>query len=319
MLNNVYRDDVRQFEEFTRNSNELIEDFDFDGKAVFVNSEGASGDTGHDNAIAEETTARNHDKYPGFIDFRRTKKVMILDAGYDVSTQTLLEFPKSLDEFSDYGITLVSVGHGEPNVTENYSSKAEALQALIESGIFPIFESHDDDESTEGRAERKPIKGYVYIRKANRGVDTGEPTQSGVVAWGIREAGSGYLVDDLGHSLLDDSSTKQNAISADNIDDICRKLLSTMSYLSEEDACVSVFVEELETSVSEDDGTECYIASGPAKKDQFYLGMIQETQQEMTQVIQLRLQQLAICQNYARIHPILVAVQTGVSKTVDLM
>ena len=46
-----------------------------------------------------------------------------------------------------------------------------------------------------------------------------------------------------------------------------------MSFLSEEDSCVSVFVEELETSVSEDDGTECYIASGPAKKDQFYLGM----------------------------------------------
>ena len=131
---------------------------------------------------------------------------MILDAGYDVSTQTLLEFPKSLDEFSDYGITLVSVGHGEPNVSENYSSKAEALQGLIENGIFPIFESHDDDdESTEGRApERKPIKGYVYIRKANRGVDTGEPTQSGVVAWGIREDGSGYLVDDLEHSLQDD-------------------------------------------------------------------------------------------------------------------
>ena len=279
MLNNVHRDDVRQFEEFTRNSNELIEDFDFGGKAVFVNSEGASGDTGHDNAIAEETTARTHDKYTGFIDFRRTKKVMILDAGYDVSTQTLLEFPKSLDEFSDYGITLVSVSHGEPNVTENYSTKAEALQALIENGIFPIFESHDDDdESTEGRRHMPSHKhgggGYVYVRKINRrGVDTGEPTESGVVAWGIREAGSGYIVDDLVHSLQDDSSTKENAISVDNIDDICRKLLSTMSYLSEEDACVSVFVEELETSVSEDDGTECYIASGPAKKDQFLLSM----------------------------------------------
>ena len=150
MLNHIYRDDVKHLEEFTKNSNELIEDFDFDGKAVFVNSVGASEDRGHDNAIAEDTTARSHDKYPGFIDFSRTKKVMILDAGYDVSTQTLLEFPKSLDEFSDYGITLVSVGHEEPNVTENYSSKAEALQALIESGIFPIFESHDDDdESTE--------------------------------------------------------------------------------------------------------------------------------------------------------------------------
>ena len=278
MLNNVHRDDVRQFEEFTRNSNELIEDFDFGGKAVFVNSEGASGDTGHDNAIAEETTARTHDKYTGFIDFRRTKKVMILDAGYDVSTQTLLEFPKSLDEFSDYGITLVSVGHEEPNVTENYSSKAEALQALIESGIFPIFEcDSEDDESTDGRSHKsgKCIKGYVYIRKANRGVDTGEPTQSGVVAWGVREDGSGngYLVDDLDHSLQDIRSGWNTPVAVDDIDNICRKLLSTMSFLSEEDSCVSVFVEELETSVSEDDGTECYIASGPAKKDQFLLSM----------------------------------------------
>ena len=204
---------------------------------------------------------------------------MILDAGYDVSTQTLLEFPKSLDEFSDYGITLVSVGHEEPNVTENYSSKAEALQALIESGIFPIFESHDDDdESTEGRhhtASRKPIKGYVYIRKPNRGVDTGEPTQSGVVAWGVREddSGNGYLIDDLEHSLQDVRSGWSTPVAVDDMGDVCRKLLNTMSFLSEEDSCVSVFVEELETSVSEDDGTECYIASGPAKEDQFLLSM----------------------------------------------
>ena len=271
MLNHIYRDDVKHLEEFTKNSNELIEDFDFDGKAVIVTTGGISN---YGVPIQTEAPARNHDKYTGFIDFSRTKKVMILDAGYDESTQTLLEFPKSLDEFSDYGITLVSVGHGEPNVSENYSSKAEVLQGLIENGIFPIFESHDDDdESTEGRANRKPIKGYVYIRKVNRGVDTGEPTQSGVVAWGIREDGSGYLVDDLEHSLQDVRSGWNTPVTVDDIGDICRKLLNTMSFLSDEDSCVSVFVEELETSFSEDDGTECYIASGPAKKDQFYLGM----------------------------------------------
>ena len=275
MLNHIYRDDVKHLEEFTKNSNELIEDFDFDGKAVIVTTGGISD---YGVPIQTEAPARNHDKYTGFIDFSRTKKVMILDAGYDVSTQTLLEFPKSLDEFSDYGITLVSVGHEEPNVTENYSSKAEALQALIESGIFPIFECHsEDDESTDGRSHKsgKCIKGYVYIRKANRGVDTGEPTQSGVVAWGVREddSGNGYLVDDLEHSLQDVRSGWSTPVAVDDMGDICSKLLNTMSFLSEEDSCVSVFVEELETSVSEDDGTECYIASGPAKKDQFLLSM----------------------------------------------
>ena len=275
MLNQIYRDDVKHLEEFTKNSNELIEDFDFDGKAVIVTTEGTSG---YGDAVASEASARNHDKYTGFIDFSRTRKVMILDAGYDESTQTLLEFPKSLDEFSDYGINLVSVGHEEPNVTENYSSKAEALQALIESGIFPIFECNSvDDESTDGRSHRsgKCIKGYVYIRKANRGVDPGEPTHSGVVAWGVREddSGNGYLVDDLEHSLHDVRSGWSTPVAVDDMGDICRKLLNTMSFLSEEDSCVSVFVEELETSVSEDDGTECYIASGPAKKDQFLLSM----------------------------------------------
>jgi len=277
-LNNIYRDDIRHLEEFTRNSNELIEDFDFDGKAVIVNTQGKSETSGHGYPIQAEATARSHENHTDLTDFIRTKKVMILDAGYAESTQTLLEFPKNLDDFSDYGITLVSITHAEPNITQNYSSKAEALQSLIESGIFPIFESHDgDDESTEGREQRKPIKGYVYVRKINRrhsgGVDPGEPTQSGVVAWGIREEGSGYLVDDLVHSLHGGSSTKQNAISVYDIDDICQELLKRKSFLSEEDSCVSVFVEELETSVSEDDGTECYIASGPAKKDQFLLSM----------------------------------------------
>lgn len=284
MLDNIYREQIRHLEDFTKDSNELVEDFDFEGKSVLVTVKSYGG---NDMDIAPETTGRTHNashpnkpagdtNVPGVAILGDMMGMMIIDAGSYISKQALNDATVGVDGFSDYTITLVSVGSEEPNVTENYTSKAEALQALIESGIFPIFESHDDDdESTEGRASRKPIKGYVYIRKTNRGVDTGEPTQTGVVAWGIRDDGSGngYLVDDLPHSLQDVKSGWNTPLAADEIDDVCQKLLNRMSFLSEEDACVSVFVEELESAVSEDDGTECYIASGPTKKDQFYLGM----------------------------------------------
>ena len=45
-----------------------------------------------------------------------------------------------------------------------------------------------------------------------------------------------------------------------------------MAFLSEEDACVSVLVEDLEKKASQDGGGTCYVASGPVK-DQFYLTM----------------------------------------------
>ena len=67
-------------------------------------------------------------------------KLTIVDAGNDLSSQALLDATYSIDDFSDYGITLVSVSSDSFSKNENFTEKANTLQELIESGIFPIFE-----------------------------------------------------------------------------------------------------------------------------------------------------------------------------------
>ena len=231
---------------------------------------------GYGVAITAEAPARHHGSDYGVPMKGTLSKLTIVDAGDDLSSQALLDATYPIDDFSDYGITLVSVSSDSFSKNENFTEKANTLQELIESGIFPIFEGEEktgDSSDEEVEKARKPIKGYVYIRKTNRGVDTGEPTEMGVVAWGVKEAGdgNGYVVDDASHSLEGIKSEWATQVNSEDITDVCHTLLTTMDFLSEEDACISVLVEDLEKNVSQDGGGECYIASDPVK-DQFYLG-----------------------------------------------
>ena len=272
-VSNIYRDNVRLLSKFTNYSKEPVTDFDFAGKLVTVSvkSYGSYG-----VAISAEASARHHGSDYGVPMKGTLSKLTIVDAGNDLSSQALLDATYSIDDFSDYGITLVSVSSDSSSKNENFTEKANTLQELIESGIFPIFEGEEkngDSSDEEVEKARKPIKGYVYIRKTNRGVDTGEPTEMGVVAWGVKEAGdgNGYVVDDASHSLEGIKSEWATQVNSEDITDVCHTLLTTMDFLSEEDACISVLVEDLEKNVSQDGGGECYIASDPVK-DQFYLG-----------------------------------------------
>ena len=272
-VSNIYRDNVRLLSKFTNYSKEPVTDFDFAGKLVTVSvkSYGSYG-----VAISAEASARYHSSDYGVPMKGTLSKLTIVDAGNDLSSQALLDATYSIDDFSDYGITLVSVSSDSFSKNENFTEKANTLQELIESGIFPIFEGEEkngDSSDEEVEKARKPIKGYVYIRKTNRGVDTGEPTEMGVVAWGVKEAGdgNGYVVDDASHSLEGIKSEWATQVNSEDITDVCHTLLTTMNFLSEEDACISVLVEDLEKNVSQDGGGECYIASDPVK-DQFYLG-----------------------------------------------
>jgi len=279
MLNHIYRDDVRTLEEFTKESSEVIEDFDFQDKAVIVTIKPSSTQSTM-TVEDEQTMARGDNNESGTPPSAEGVKIqshmltIISNAGQNLSKQALLDAPGGVDDFTDFSITLASVSSESVAKNENFTSKGNALERLIENGIFPIFESEDDedDESEEGRASKKPIKGYVYIRKTNRGIDNGEPTQSGVVSWGVRDdgTGNGYLVDDLPHSLEGIESEWNTLVDAEDITDVCQTLLKTMLFLSEEDACLSVIVNDLEKVVSPDDDEECYIASGPTK-DQFFL------------------------------------------------
>ena len=272
-VSNIYRDDVRLLSKFTNYSKEQVTDFNFAGKLVTVSvkSYGSYG-----VAITAEASARHHGSDYGVPMKGTLSKLTIVDAGDDLSSQALLDATYPIDDFSDYGITLVSVSSDSFSKNENFTEKANTLQELIESGIFPIFEGEEkngDSSDEEVEKARKPIKGYVYIRKTNRGVDTGEPTEMGVVAWGVKEAGggNGYVVDDASHSLEGIKSEWATQVNSEDITDVCHTLLTTMDFLSEEDACISVLVEDLEKNVSQDGGGECYIASDPVK-DQFYLG-----------------------------------------------
>jgi hypothetical protein len=272
-VSNIYRDDVRLLSKFTNYSKEQVTDFNFAGKLVTVSvkSYGSYG-----VAITAEASARHHGSDYGVPMKGTLSKLTIVDAGDDISSQALLDATYPIDDFSDYGITLVSVSSDSFSKNENFTEKANTLQELIESGIFPIFEGEEkngDSSDEEVEKARKPIKGYVYIRKTNRGVDTGEPTEMGVVAWGVKEAGdgNGYVVDDVSHSLEGIKSEWATQVDSEDITDVCHTLLTTMNFLSEEDACISVLVEDLEKNVSQDGGGECYIASDPVK-DQFYLG-----------------------------------------------
>jgi len=272
-VSNIYRDDVRLLSKFTNYSKEQVTDFNFAGKLVTVSVKSHGS---YDVAIAAETSARHHGSDYGVPMKGTLSKLTIVDAGNDLSSQALLDATYSIDDFSDYGITLVSVSSDSFSKNENFTEKANTLQELIESGIFPIFEGEEkngDSSDEEVEKARKPIKGYVYIRKTNRGVDTGEPTEMGVVAWGVKEAGdgNGYVVDDASHSLEGIKSEWATQVNSEDITDVCHTLLTNMAFLSEEDACISVLVEDLEKNVSQDGGGECYIASDPVK-DQFYLG-----------------------------------------------
>ena len=272
-VSNIYRDDVRLLSKFTNYSKEQVTDFNFAGKLVTVSVKSHGS---YDVAIAAETSARHHGSDYGVPMKGTLSKLTIVDAGNDLSSQALLDATYSIDDFSDYGITLVSVSSDSFSKNENFTEKANTLQELIESGIFPIFEGEEkngDSSDEEVEKARKPIKGYVYIRKTNRGVDTGEPTEMGVVAWGVKEAGdgNGYVVDDASHSLEGIKSEWATQVNSEDITDVCHTLLTTMDFLSEEDACISVLVEDLEKNVSQDGGGECYITSDPVK-DQFYLG-----------------------------------------------
>ena len=145
-------------------------------------------------AITAEASARHHGSDYGVPMKGTLSKLTIVDAGDDLSSQALLDATYPIDDFSDYGITLVSVSSDSFSKNENFTEKANTLQELIESGIFPIFEGEEkngDSSDEEVEKARKPIKDYVYIRKTNRGVDTGEPREMGVVAWGVKEAGDG--------------------------------------------------------------------------------------------------------------------------------
>ena len=272
-LSNINRDNVRLLSKFTNYSKEQVTDFNFAGKLVTVSVKSYGG---YGVAITAEASARHHGSDYGIPMKGTLSKLTIVDAGDDLSSQALLDATYPIDDFSDYGITLVSVSSDSFSKNENFTEKANTLQELIESGIFPIFEGEEkngDSSDEEVEKARKPIKGYVYIRKTNRGVDTGEPTEMGVVAWGVKEAGdgNGYVVDDASHSLEGIKSEWATQVNSEDITDVCHTLLTTMDFLSEEDACISVLVEDLEKNVSQDGGGECYIASDPVK-DQFYLG-----------------------------------------------
>ena len=120
----------------------------------------------------------------------------------------------------------------------------------------------------------------------------------GVVAWGVKEAGdgNGYVVDDA-------TFTGRNQVGMGfrcNITDVCHTLLTTMDFLSEEDACISVLNEDLEKNVSQDGGGECYIASDPVK-DQFYLGKESRNDSDDGMNISTSVKELEISPNSARL------------------
>ena len=270
-VSNIYRDDVRVLTDLTSELNEPVSDFDFDSKAVMVTTTSSEDCFNCSDLELDKALGRNGTTSP-VIATILMQKTTIVDAGQERSTQALNDVTRTADSFSDYGIKLVSVASDSTSGNENFTAKGAALEELLAKGIFPIFESEEDEEDETGRAERKPMKGYVYIRKTNRGVGTGEPTEMGVVAWGVKDAGAGdgYIVDDVSHSLEGIKSEWATQVDAEDITDVCHTLLTTMAFLSGEDACVSVLVEDLEKEASQDGGGTCYIASGPVK-DQFYL------------------------------------------------
>ena len=269
-VSNIYRDDVRVLSEFTSELKEPVSDFDFDSKLVMVSTTSSDGCLNCIDVDNDEALARNGTFKP-IISTILMPKTIIVDAGQERSAQALHDVTRTANGFSDYGIKLVSVASDSTSGNENFTAKGAALEELLAKGIFPIFEIEDDEDDETGRASRKPIKGYVYIRKANRGVGSGEPTEMGVVAWGVRDDGdgNGYVVDDVSHSLGGIKSAWATQVNSEDITDVCHALLTTMASLSKEDACVSVLVEDLEKEASRDGGRMCYIASSPMK-DQIY-------------------------------------------------
>ena len=262
-VGDISRDTVTLLNSYTEHYGGAVADLDTDMKSIIVSVKPS----------CNKSIFLQHDEPESVrCDLTATKHTIVSNTMDIIAEQKIRDASKHGDDFTDIELKLISHSDScEDGCSDNFTYGASVVKSLLAEGIIVLEETEGDtDGDTDARAKRKPIKGYVYIRRSRRMAACCEPEYSPVVAWGIRaDASGGYLVDELASSLENIESEYSTTISNENISDVCDILHNKLESITIEDACMSVIAVDTEDKYSDDGKYVCSILPKEEKRDEF--------------------------------------------------